>query len=149
MFGYRIERLEDPTMLNSIRSVVRWVALSVLVLATGCAASSADYQAVLTNPDRPDAERKLDPVRKPQGVMAFYGVKRGDKVADLFAARGYYTAVLSQLVGPEGVVYAANGAPRPELHERVKHPSMRNVRVIDGPFDKVALPQDGSLDFVF
>jgi predicted methyltransferase len=88
-------------------------------------------------------------VRKPQEVMAFYGVKTGDKVADLFAARGYYTAILSQLVGPEGVVYAANGAPRPELHERVKHPSMANVRVIDGPFDKVALPQDGSPDFVF
>src|SRR5574341_342778 len=25
---------------------------------------------------------------------------------------------------------------------------MANVRVIDGPFDKVALPRDGSLDFV-
>jgi predicted methyltransferase len=134
-------------MLNSIKP--RWVSLFVLILAAGCAASSADYNAVLTNTNRPDSERKLDPVRKPQEVMAFYGVKRGDKVADLFAARGYYTAILSQLVGPEGVVYSANAAPRAELHERVKHPSMANVRVIDGPFDKVALPQDGSLDFVF
>ncbi|MGZ8444284.1 MAG: hypothetical protein ACXWXZ_12870 [Candidatus Binatia bacterium] len=25
---------------------------------------------------------------------------------------------------------------------------MSNVRVLDGPFDKLALPQDGSLDFV-
>lgn len=136
-------------MLNSIGSVARWVGLFLLVLAAGCAASSADYNAVLTNTNRPDNERQLDAVRKPQEVMAFYGVKKGDKVADLFAARGYYTAILSQVVGPDGIVYSANAAPRPELHERVKHPSMANVRVIDGPFDKVALPQDGSLDFVF
>lgn len=31
----------------------------------------------------------------------------------------------------------------------MKHPSLANVRVVDGPFDRVALPQDGSLDFVF
>jgi predicted methyltransferase len=120
----------------------------VTLLVAACAATSPDYRAILTSADRPDAERKLDEVRKPHEVMAFYGVKKGDKVADLFAARGYYTAVLSHLVGPEGVVYAANPAARPELHERVKQPSMKNVRVIDGPFDKLALPQDGSLDFV-
>jgi predicted methyltransferase len=136
-------------MLNSTKSAARWVCLSLLLLAAGCAASSADYQSVLTNTSRPDAERQLDAVRKPQEVMAFYGVKKGDKVADLFAARGYYTAILSQLVGPEGVVYSANATARPELHDRVKQPSMANVRVIDGPFEKVALPQDGSLDFVF
>ena len=81
--------------------------------------------------------------------MAFYEVKSGAKVADLLAARGYYTAILSQVVRPQGVVYSANPAPRQELHDRVKQPSMANVRVIDGPFDKLALPQDGSLDFVF
>jgi predicted methyltransferase len=120
----------------------------VMLLVAACAATSPDYRAILTSADRPDVERKLDEVRKPHEVLAFYGVKKGDKVADLFAARGYYTAVLSHLVGPEGVVYAANQAARPELHERVKQPSMKNVRVIDGPFEKLALPQDGSLDFV-
>jgi predicted methyltransferase len=81
--------------------------------------------------------------------MQFYGVKVGDKVADLYAARGYYTAILSQLVGPQGVVYSANPAPRQELHERVKQIGMANVSVLDGPLDKLALPQDGSLDLVF
>lgn len=128
-----------------------WLLCWLSAGVAGCAASSTpDYDAVLTNTaTRPAAERALDSVRKPNEVMAFYGVKKGDKVADLFASRGYYTTVLSQLVGPEGVVYAANGAPRKELHERVKEPGMANVRIIDGPFDKVALPQDGSLDLVF
>ena len=123
--------------------------LGVISLA-GCAATvEPNYSAILTTPDRPDAEKKLDPVRKPQEVMAFYGVQRGDKVADLYAARGYYTQILSLLVGPEGVVYSANPVARRELHDRVKRPGMANVRVLDGPFDKLALPQDGSLDFVF
>ena len=123
------------------------VGLSLMMVA--CATTAPDYRGILTSAHRPDADKKLDEVRKPHEVMAFYGVKKDDKVADLFAARGYYTAVLSQIVGPNGVVYSANAAPRPELHERVKHPSLANVRVIDGPFEKVALPQDGSLDFVF
>jgi len=117
----------------------------------GCAAKQvpADYAAILTNTARPENERAQDAVRKPNEVMAFYGIKKGDKVGDLYAARGYYTAILSQLVGPDGMVYSANPAPRQELHERVKQPAMANVRVLDGPLDKLALPQDGSLDFVF
>lgn len=118
-------------------------------LFTGCAATATpNYSEILTLPTRPDAERALDAVRKPQEVMAFYGVKRGDKVADILTARGYYAVILSHLVGPEGIVYAANPASRPDLHERVKQPSLANVRVIDGPVAKIALPQDGSLDFV-
>jgi predicted methyltransferase len=130
--------------------VYEFVIIASVLAVAGCAATPApNYNEILSNTSRPEAERALDAVRKPHEVMAFYGVKRGDKVADLFAARGYYTAVLSQVVGPEGVVYSANATARPELHERVKQPSLANVRVIDGPFDKVALPQDGSLDFVF
>jgi predicted methyltransferase len=128
---------------------IRWfLGIVILTFVAACAATAPDYKTILTSADRPDADRKLDEVRKPHEVMAFYGVKKGDKVGDLFAARGYYTAVLSHVVGPEGVVYAANQTARPELHERVKQPSMKNVQVIDGPFDKLALPQDGSLDFV-
>jgi len=119
-------------------------------LLTGCAVTSTpNYSDILTLSTRPDAERALDATRKPHEVMAFYEVKRGDKVADLVTTRGYYAVILSHLVGPEGIVYAANAAARPELHERVKQASLANVRVIDGPFDQVALPQNGSLDFVF
>ncbi|HUK39796.1 MAG TPA: hypothetical protein VLX11_02090, partial [Candidatus Acidoferrales bacterium] len=107
-----------------------------------------DYTAALANNERPAAERELDASRKPNEVLAFYGVKSGDKVADIWSARGYYTAILSQVVGPQGVVYSANPAARPEFSERWKQPMYANVRVIDGPFDKIALPQDGSLDFV-
>ena len=39
--------------------------------------------------------------------------------------------------------------PRPELAERWKNPDLRQYQSdFDGPLDQVALPQDGSLDFV-
>jgi predicted methyltransferase len=137
-------------MMTRVEIWLRWTGASLAgALLVACAATPApNYSEILTNASRPDSERALDAVRKPQEVMAFYGVKRGDKVADIFASRGYYTAILSQLVGADGVVYAANQAARAELHERAKQPSLANVRIIDGPFDKIALPQDGTLDFV-
>src|SRR5919106_2287444 len=123
--------------------------LAMLVLgACSTTDRSQDFTFALSNPERPQNERELDPTRKPGEVLAFYGVKRGDKVADLWAGRGYYTAILSQVVGSQGVVYSANPNARPEIDERWKKPGYENIKVIDGPFDQIALPQDGSLDFV-
>jgi predicted methyltransferase len=107
-----------------------------------------DYASILSHGERPAAERDLDATRKPAEVLSFYGVKRGDKVADIYAARGYYTAILSQAVGPEGRVYSVNPASRQEINDRWKKPEYSNVRTVDGPIAQVALPQDASLDFV-
>jgi predicted methyltransferase len=126
------------------------VGILSLLLTAGCATtrSAQDFSSILADSERPDAEKALDSTRKPSEVLGFYGVKSGDKVADIFAGRGYYTALLSGVVGPQGIVYSAIPAARPELAERLKNPKFANVRLIDGPLDKVALPQDGSLDFV-
>ena len=117
-------------------------------LLAGCSASAPNYSAIVANPDRPADERALDAARKPQEVMAFYGVKSGDKVADLWAGRGYYTAILSEIVGPTGIVYTQNPSSRDEINQRWKSAKFANVRVADGAFDKLTLPQNGSLDFV-
>jgi len=69
-----------------------------------------DFTAILAHPERPADERALDAGRKPAEVLKFFGVKPGDKVADILAGGGYYTVLLSQLVGETGVVYAANNA---------------------------------------
>ena len=130
---------------KQIRSLA--VLTSMAVLAA-CSAAAPDYTTVLASADRPANERELDATRKPAEVMAFYGVKRGDKVADLWAGRGYYTAILSEIVGPEGVVYTVNPTSRDEVNQRWKAPKFANVKIADGPFDKIALPQDASLDFV-
>lgn len=55
---------------------------------------------------RPKDQRALDAVRKPAEVLAFSGVKAGDKVAEYLPGGGYYTRLLSDVVGPKGKVFA-------------------------------------------
>lgn len=138
-------------MKNIGRRNSRSLLAAALILAlAACATSQSapDYAKVVANPERPDNERELDETRKPAEVLAFYGVKRGDKVADLIAGRGYYTAILSQIVGSQGLVYSTNAKDREDWSNRFKQARFANVRTVAGPTETVALPQDGSLDFV-
>lgn len=70
------------------------VGLGLMVLALLSIAVvnawAQDFKAILANPERPANERALDVVRKPEEMLKFYGVKPGDKVADLVSSRGYY-----------------------------------------------------------
>lgn len=124
----------------------RFAFFVIVFFAT--AVSAQDYKKILADPNRPQNERDIDAVRKPDEMLKFYGVKPGDKVADLMASRGYYTALLSQAVGDKGVVYSASPTVRDETRERFKAPQYANVKIVEGPMASVGLPQDGSLDFV-
>jgi predicted methyltransferase len=133
---------------HSWRSFASLFCMVFAFAACSATQSRPDYARILAHAERPAAERELDAARKPAEVLSFYGVKRGDKVADIWAGRGYYTAVLSQVVGQEGLVYSVNPTARQEINDRWKKPEYANVRTADGPLAKLALPQDGSLDFV-
>ena len=62
----------------------------------------------ITGPDRDVTDFVRDQVRKPVEVLDFLGIEAGMTVLDLYAAGGYYTFILSKVVGPEGIVYAQN-----------------------------------------
>jgi predicted methyltransferase len=95
--------------------------LAGLGLATGCAteppAPSVDYAAILADPIRPEADRVRDSDRRPAELVAFAGVRSGDKVAELAPGGGYFTRILSGVVGPAGRIYAMAGRPSPALQE--------------------------------
>jgi predicted methyltransferase len=143
-------------------SLVLRTGLGLLTLALAhvglTPAWAQDFKAILANPERPADERALDAGRKPEEVLKFFGVKPGDKVADILAGGGYYTVILSQIVGATGVVYATNNAfmkgPNKKsftvgaLDARLTNPMFSNVKHIDSEVDQLALPTDGSLDFV-
>jgi predicted methyltransferase len=82
------------------------------VFATVCAtALAADAIPSYVNdavhdPARPPLEVKRDVDRHPADVLAFAMVKPGQHVADLMPHAGYYTRMLSHLVGAKGHVYA-------------------------------------------
>ncbi len=74
--------------------------------AAAPAAEPVDYAVRLANRSEPDRAR--DGGRKPAKVLAVLGVEPGMDVLDLVAAGGWYTAVLSAVVGDEGSVAAQN-----------------------------------------
>lgn len=81
-----------------------------LVLGGGALAHAQDATGAIStavgDPARPEADRARDANRKPAEIVAFAGVKPGDKVAEIAPGGGYYTRVLAKTVGPEGKVYA-------------------------------------------
>ena len=52
------------------------------------------------------ADKATDARRHGPELMAFAGVKRGDKVLELIPGAGYFTHLFSRIVGPDGHVYA-------------------------------------------
>jgi predicted methyltransferase len=66
----------------------------------------AAVTAALASPSRPAADVQLDVERKPAQLLAFAGIKPGDRVADLIPGNGYFTRLFQALVGPKGHVYA-------------------------------------------
>jgi predicted methyltransferase len=111
----------------------------------------------INSPARPLADRKLDPSRKPEQLMVFFGIKPGMEVADLWAGGGYTTELLARTVGSNGKVYSQNMEfpasfkKAGELWQaRVKEPGLAGVIEITKPFDAPDLlpVPPGSLDAV-
>ena len=58
--------------------------------------------------DRPQLDIARDQIRSPEEVLAFFDIRHGESVAELLAAGGYYTELLSRCVGEKGKVYMQN-----------------------------------------
>lgn len=59
-------------------------------------------------PNRSDDDKVRDAQRKPDQVLTFLGLRSGDTVLDIWSSGGWYTEVLSIVVGPEGKVLSQN-----------------------------------------
>lgn len=90
--------------------ITRMAALAGLALMGSVAwaqgAPPAAIVSAVADDGRPEADKARDAVRKPAEIVAFAGVKPGDKVAEIAPGGGYYTRVLARAVGQEGRVYA-------------------------------------------
>ena len=109
---------------NARRAVIS--SLIGLTLLAGCASvpgpnppkppltltlTPARIDALLASPDRSEADRMNDPLRKSAQMLAFIGIRPGMVALDLSAGGGYTTELLARAVGPEGEVYGQS-APR-------------------------------------
>jgi predicted methyltransferase len=112
-------------------------------------------QAIVDAKDRTEADRALDAGRHPGELLAFFGVKPGMRVAELFAGGGYTSELLARAVGDRGTVYAQNNkfvlerfAAGPWA-ERLARPSMKRVVRVDRELDDPLPPEAKNLDAVF
>ena len=72
--------------------------------------------AAIADPARPAADTERDATRKPAETLALAGVKPGDQVLELGPGKGYFTRLLSAVVGAQGkvTIYTVSAPPKPE-----------------------------------
>jgi len=83
------------------------VAMVSLLFSPQSRAAIPDYIAkAVADGTRPADDRELDGKRKPAETLNAAGVKPGMVVGEYLPGGGYYTRLLSDVVGPKGRVYA-------------------------------------------
>jgi predicted methyltransferase len=90
---------------------MRYAALTVAFLAGAASAPPAladRYSEAVAHVGRTPADLKRDEIDHPAEVLRLAGIRPGMAVADLLAADGYYSELLSYIVGPRGHVYLLN-----------------------------------------
>lgn len=136
--------------MKAVKRLLTLTAIAALPLAS---IAQTNIDAILADSSRPAADRARDASRNPAGVLEFFDIDSGDRVADLLAGGGYYTRILVPLVGSGGRVYSGNnpffaGFFGEAFDAMLAEPAFSNVMRIDGPVDEIPLPTDGSLDAV-
>ena len=90
----------------------------LLALPASQAALASDapvaIRDAIADKSRPEADTQRDTERKPAETQAFAGVQPRATVIELIPGGGYYTRLLSKVVGPKGHLYALVPAPRPD-----------------------------------
>jgi len=127
-------------------------ALAVLGTVPGRAAAVVpDYVTrAIADPARPPEQMARDAQRQPGAVLAFAGVRPGDRVADFMSGGAYFTRLFSRIVGNTGHVYAflpeeqlRNCAPEETAGTRALEHDGRyaNVSVMTGPVGRFRPPE--------
>jgi predicted methyltransferase len=85
------------------------VAIAMFSYASPIRAADS-YDAAVAHAGRSAADLKRDAVDHPAELLRLTGIKPGMHVADVLAGDGYYSELLSNLVGPKGRVLMLNNA---------------------------------------
>jgi predicted methyltransferase len=141
-----------------VRKTILAIAAGVVLAgaaAFGAQAAPADVARALADPARPAKDREQDARRKAAEIVAFSGLKPGDKAADVFPGSGYYTRIFAKVVGPAGRVYSvvpAEAAEKPykplePIKALAAEPAFSNVQPLVQPMKAFDPPE--KLDLVF
>jgi predicted methyltransferase len=95
--------MDRRTALNTLVGCLAFLLGSQSLLAAP--ATPKEIAAALSDPSRPDEDRKSDALRKPAELIAFSGIGPGSRVSELIPGQGYFTRIFSKIVGSKGKVY--------------------------------------------
>ena len=108
----------------------------------------------ISDDDRIDDDRRLDPGRKPGEVLAFFKVAPGQKVGEIFAGTGYTTELLARTLGQSGKLWTQNSKEvmdkfaRKPLTDRLAKPAFKNTVLVEQPPETPFPPDVKDLDAV-
>lgn len=125
-------------------------AMTLLLLAP-CAdgSGSSGHSAITTaldSPERLTSDRASDPQRRPDRVLEYFEIEPGMTVLDLFSGGGYYTEIVSRVVGKEGKVLAHNNEAyldyaQEDLQQRFAAGRLANVQRLTAEANELVLPE--------
>lgn len=128
---------------------MRYFAPLLLAVASVAIAASPKIptaiEKAVADPARPADNKSTDEVRKPAETLAFAGVKPGMIVGEFYPGGGYFTRMLSDVVGPRGHVYGIEndkwkGAVEAD-EKLVAEGKWKNVSMDAQPFGTVKFPK--------
>src|SRR4051812_46101451 len=101
--------------------------------------------AAVADPGRPAESKASDDLRKPSETLAFSGVRPGMTVGEFYPGGGYFTMMLSDVVGPSGHIYGIEnvgwkGAVKAD-EELLAKKRWNNVSIDIRPFGTVRFPK--------
>ena len=111
-------------LLAGARAAV--LALAAIALAAADAPKPPKYLAAAIEARDRRADAPADARRHPAAILTLAGVKPGWAVAELIPGSGYWTRLISHVVGPAGRVYAI----WPEEYAKLAHPDPERLRAL-------------------
>jgi predicted methyltransferase len=115
-------------------------------------ADSAAIDAAVASADRTAEDKERDARSRPAEVLTFMELRPDQNALDYFAAAGYYTELMSRVVGPNGKVIAYNNPEYRKFSQdgptkRYGNNRLPNVEEVTTPVESVQL-EPASLDAV-
>ena len=119
----------------TLRSSVLTPLLTLLILAAPADLASRAFALALdlNAKGRTDTDKDRDSYNKPAELFAFWGIKDGMRVMDLFPGNGYLTLLLSQAVGPKGKVIGFASYDHESFDKRFKPLGLANLEEVVMP----------------
>ena len=127
-----------------MRTLLTALGLGLIANLPALATPAPVKRAVAATAARSAENVELDASRRPAELLAFFGLRRGDRVLDMFGANGYWSEIMAPAVGSRGRVTVWQ--PTQFYNEERRSGFLanagrhRNVQLVVSPFEAPVLP---------